>query len=95
MTNPAATDHPMNEAKRFARIRRELLGSSFSTLKELRHKAESCGFSFVPVDTVHATDRQVHAVLKPEGVGEIHVYADRSQHWHPFHIRQVGRPATA
>ncbi len=79
----------------FARMRDELMGCSFSTAKELRHLAERCGFSFVPVEVVQVGEERVHLVLNPDGLGEVHVHADRAQSWHPFYIRTVERTALA
>jgi hypothetical protein len=71
------------------KIRRDLLGRYFSTAKELRHLAESCGFSFVPVEVVEPGEREIQLVLRPQGLGDVLVHAARSQHWHPFYIQSV------
>jgi hypothetical protein len=54
-----------------------------------------CGFSFVPVEVVQVGEERVHLVLNPDGLGEVHVHADRAQSWHPFYIRAVERTALA
>jgi hypothetical protein len=77
-----------------SRIREVLVGTHFSTARELRHMAESYGFTFVPVEVIAADDRRTHLVLSPKGVGELHVHAERARHWHAFHIRRI-EPAGA
>jgi hypothetical protein len=79
--------HTNNPALR--RIRQELAGRCFTTAKELRHIAEGAGFNFVPIEVVHAGEREAHMVLHPSGVGEVHVRATRAQGWHPFYIHTV------
>jgi hypothetical protein len=93
MNEDTATIDQKNSDRSVTRIRDELVGRSFSTVKELRHLAERCGFSFIPVAVVNADERQAHMVLNPKGLGEVHVHADRSQRWHPFHIHIVERRA--
>ncbi len=73
----------------FARLRHELAGCYFSTAKELRHLAERAGFPFVAVDVVSPGELEIHMLLRPQGIGEVHVRAEREQHWHPFYIRSV------
>jgi mannose-6-phosphate isomerase-like protein (cupin superfamily) len=72
-----------------SRNRTELAGAYFSTAKELRHMAESCGFNFVPVEVIAVDDRTAHLVLAPKGVGELHVHANRDRHWYAFQIREI------
>jgi hypothetical protein len=95
MRQDAAAAEALDREALFARVREELLGACFSTAKELRHLAERCGFQFVPVEVVRAEERQVHMLLHPAGLGEVHVHAHRSQHWHPFYLRSVERGVPA
>jgi hypothetical protein len=71
------------------RIREKLLGRYFSTRSELRHLAEGAGFNFVPVEILTSEDRNAVAVLRPKGLGEILVRAERPVAWQPFHIIAV------
>lgn len=89
MNEDAAVSDQQDRESSFVRIRDELMGRSFSTAKELRHLAERCGFSFVPVEVVNVGETQAHMLLRPKGLGEVHLHADRIQHWHPFRIYAV------
>lgn len=67
-----------------------LLGATFTTPKDLRHLAEQClGQLFVPTEVVHAGDRAATLVLRPEGMGEILVQAERERHFSPYVITRV------
>jgi hypothetical protein len=68
----------------------ELLGSMFINPKELRHLAErSLGHDFIPVELLHEDDRAADLVLRPSGMGQIYVHAERERHWYPFQITRV------
>lgn len=75
----------------FSRMHAELMGCSFSNAMQLRRMVERCGFESVTVEVAHLGDRQAHLVLSASGPGEVHVYADRVQHWHPFYVRVIER----
>lgn len=67
-----------------------LVGVMFATAKELRHQAEQIlGRLFVPVEVRASTERAAMLVLRPDGIGELHVHARRERHWHPFRIVRV------
>lgn len=67
-----------------------LLGATFTTPKDLRHLAEQClGQLFVPTEVVHAGDRAATLLLRPEGMGEILVQAERERRWSPYVITRV------
>lgn len=68
----------------------ELLGAMFTTPKELRHLAEqSLGQLFVPTELVHEDEHVADLVLRPEGMGAIHVHAERERDRYPFRITRV------
>lgn len=68
----------------------ELLGTVFTTPKELRHLAEqSLGQDFIRTEVVHEDEHEADLVLRPAGMGEIHVHAERERDWYPFHITRV------
>jgi hypothetical protein len=68
----------------------ELLGNLFITPKELRHLAErSLGYEFIPVELLHEDESSADLVLRPAGIGEIHVHAERERHWYPLQITRV------
>jgi hypothetical protein len=68
----------------------ELLGAMFTTPKELRHLAEqSLGQLFVPTEVIHEDEQVADLVLRPAGMGTIHVHAERERSWYPFHITRV------
>jgi hypothetical protein len=73
----------------YARIREELLGDSFSSVNDLRHRAENAGFNFVPVEVVDGGDRQIEIALRPPGMPEVRVRATRARIYHPFYITAV------
>jgi hypothetical protein len=56
-------------------IRKELLGRCLSKKSELRHIAEGAGFDFVPVEILTAGDNEARVILRPKGLGDIHVQA--------------------
>ncbi len=67
-----------------------LVGLLFATAKELRHQAEQLlGRLFVPVEVRAEGEREAELVLRPEGMGELHVHGQREQHWHPYRITRV------
>jgi hypothetical protein len=68
----------------------ELLGTMFTTPKELRHLAEqSLGQLFIPTELLHEDEHVADLVLRPEGMGAIHVRAERERDWYPFRITRV------
>ena len=67
-----------------------LIGTMFTTAKELRHLAEQAlGQLFVPTEVLTADERTADLVLRPSGMGEILVHAERERHWYPFQITRV------
>jgi hypothetical protein len=67
-----------------------LLGLVYATTKELRHQAELLlGRLFVPTEVVRGSDRAADVVLRPEGLGEIHLHAERARPWNPFLVTRV------
>jgi hypothetical protein len=72
-----------------ARLRAGLMGTLFTTAKDLRHRAEAFGLLFVPTREIRTTSRSGHFVLDAGPVGEVHVHAKREQPWHPFLITEV------
>jgi hypothetical protein len=68
----------------------ELLGTVFTTAKDLRHSAEQVlGQEFVPTEVVCEDETTADLVLRPEGMPEIHVHAERERHWYPYEITRV------
>lgn len=68
----------------------ELLGTVFTTAKDLRHSAEQVlGQEFVPTEVVCEDDTTADLVLRPAGMPEIHVHAERERHWYPYEITRV------
>lgn len=68
----------------------ELLGAMFTTPKELRHLAEqSLGQLFVPTEVIHESEIAADLVLRPAGMGAIHVHAERERDRYPFHVTRV------
>jgi hypothetical protein len=68
----------------------ELLGSMFTTPKELRHLAEqSLGQLFVPTEVVHGGERAAIFILRPPGMSEILVHAERERHGNPYRVTRV------
>ena len=68
----------------------ELLGTIFTTPKSLRHIAEqTLGQQFVPTELVHEDEHVADLVLRPEGMGAIHVRAERERDRYPFRITRV------
>lgn len=68
----------------------ELLGVVFTTPKDLRHSAEQVlGQEFVPTEVVSEDENTADLVLRPAGMPEIHVHAERERHWYPYEITRV------
>jgi hypothetical protein len=68
----------------------ELLGMVFSTPKDLRHSAEQVlGQEFIPTEVLCEDETSADLRLRPAGMGEIHVHAERERHWYPFEITHV------
>lgn len=67
-----------------------LVGVMFTTAKELRHIAEqTLGQLFVPTEVLSADEHTAELVLRPSGMGEILVHAERERHWYPFQVTRV------
>jgi hypothetical protein len=67
-----------------------LMGVMFATRKELRHQAERLlGRLFVPLEVRSFDEQSTEVVLRPSGMGEIHVHARRELAWHPYRITRV------
>lgn len=78
--HPGAVPHPAEQ----------LLDVMFATPKDLRHKAEEVlGHLFVPTEVVSENAHDTDLVLRPAGLGEIHVHASRERHWYPYRITRV------
>lgn len=68
----------------------ELLGTVFTTPKDLRHAAEQVlGQEFIPTEVVSEDETTADLVLRPAGMPEIHVHAERERHWYPYEITRV------
>ncbi|MBW3572718.1 MAG: hypothetical protein KY467_16605 [Gemmatimonadetes bacterium] len=68
----------------------ELLGIVFTTPKSLRHSAEQVlGQDFIPTEVLSEDERTADLVLRPTGMPEIHVHAERARHWYPYEITHV------
>jgi hypothetical protein len=68
----------------------ELLGTVFNTPKDLRHSAEQVlGQEFVPTEVEYEDETTADLVLRPAGMPEIHVHAERERHWYPYEITRV------
>jgi hypothetical protein len=67
-----------------------LLGAAFTTPKELRHIAEqTLDRLFVPTEVVSEHELDADLLLRPEGLGEVHVHAEREQPWTPLVVTRV------
>ena len=67
-----------------------LTGLLFSTPKDLRHQAEEIlGQLFVPIEVLNAGEDSADIVLRPAGLGDILVHAERERHWYPYQITRV------
>ena len=72
----------------------ELLGVMFTTPKELRHAAEQVlEQEFVPTELLAEDELYADLVLRPAGLGEIRVRAERERHWFPFRVTRVDQVA--
>ena len=69
---------------------RELVGTVFTTAKDLRHIAEQ-HFSelFVPVEMLADSDRTAVLRMRTATYGALLVHAERERHWHPFRVTRV------
>ena len=80
----------MEPADTALRTAEGLIGAMFTTPKELRHIAEqSLGQLFVPTEVRSAGERDADLVLRPDGMGEILVHAERERRWYPYRITRV------
>ena len=71
-------------------VAEELVGTVFSTPKELRHLAEqSLGQLFVPTEVVSEGEHAADFVLHTDGMGDVLVHAERERHWYPYQITRV------
>jgi hypothetical protein len=67
-----------------------LIGLLFTTPKELRHLAEqSLGQLFVRTELLSEDEHSAHFILRPPGMGEIRVRAERERAHMPFQITHV------
>lgn len=68
----------------------ELVGSMFSSPKELRHLAErELGELFVPVELLAESEHCAVFTLHPGSLAPLLVHAERARHWFPFHVTRV------
>ena len=78
------------EATETEAVAEELLGIVVTTPKELRHSAEQVlGQEFVPTELIAEDECTADLVLRPAGLPEIHVHAERERHWYPYQITRV------
>lgn len=85
-----AWEADMRQSMESLRSAETLYDVMFTTPKELRHAAEqTLGRLFVPMEVVRAGPNAADVVLRPEGLGEIHVHAERERHWYPYHITRI------
>lgn len=69
---------------------RELVGTTFSSAKELRHLAErEMGELFVPVELLAESEHVAVFTLHPGSLAPLLVHAERARHWFPFRITRV------
>ena len=69
---------------------RELVGTTFSSAKELRHLAErEMGELFVPVELLAESEHCAVFTLHPGTLAPLLVHAERARHWFPFRITRV------
>src|SRR5215213_8992017 len=67
-----------------------LIGTMFTTAKELRQLAEqTLGQLFVPTELLTSDEHSADLVLRPSGLGEVLVHAERERHWYPFQVTRV------
>ena len=75
-------------------VTNELVGSMFTTAKELRHLAEQqYGDLFVPTEVLTQDDHSAVLRLHPDHRGALTVHAERECHWHPFRVTRVDAAA--
>ena len=68
----------------------ELVGTTFSNAKELRHLAErEMGELFVPVELLAESEHSAVFTLHPGTQAPLLVHAERARHWYPFRITRV------
>jgi hypothetical protein len=68
----------------------ELVGTMFSTPKELRHLAErELGELFVPVEVVAESAHCAVYTLHAGSLAPLLVHAERERHWYPFRVTRV------
>lgn len=68
----------------------ELVGTTFSSAKELRHLAErEMGELFVPVELLAESEHVAVFTLHPGSLAPLLVHAERARHWFPFRITRV------
>lgn len=73
----------------------DLVGTVFTTPKDLRHLAEQqFGQLFVPTDVLTKSADRIAVSLRIDGHGSIVVHGERALRWHPFRVARV-EPARA
>jgi hypothetical protein len=84
-TEPGGSEHDQSLGASEA-----LLGAAFTTPKELRHIAEqTLDRLFVPTEVVSEHELDADLLLRPDGLGEVHVHAEREQPWTPLVVTRV------
>jgi len=67
-----------------------LVGTMFTTPKELRHLAErELGELFVPVEVLAESAHTAVYTLHPGSLAPLLVHAERARHWYPFRVTRV------
>jgi len=68
----------------------DLVGTMFTTPKDLRHLAEQqFGEEFVPTEVRHEGEHTLTLELRLARLGTLLVYAERERHWYPYRITRV------
>ena len=69
---------------------RDLVGSMFTTPKDLRHLAEQqFAQLFVPTDVIASGAHRVAIALRLDDFGRVVVHAERARHWYPYRVTRV------
>lgn len=68
----------------------ELVGTVFTTPKDLRHLAEQQFRQlFVPADVLTTSASRIAVELRLDGHGRVVVHGERALRWHPFRVARV------
>ncbi|HEU0013435.1 MAG TPA: hypothetical protein VFQ45_07110 [Longimicrobium sp.] len=68
----------------------DLVGTMFTTAKELRHLAEQqFGEEFVPTELCAENEHGAVLELRTARLGPLVVHAERERHWYPYRIVRV------